>query len=331
MQPIEEEMEEINPEHSPSPPAGTISLQSLEKKTTKKKSEDDPVRLMKGRNSTDSYITMTTLNSNNTMMTSHSLRQQGNSCRFRKIKFTILRTQFCNHLAYKYYSKRQMVFSYLPLQILAMLSAILGFLGSSKGSSDDDADYKEEGTINPAFFIEGIIGTMMIFFINLSKNLNYDAKAKQHELVASQMKWLIDDLDGLEYTCFPLGVDDYSDDNINIRTDDEYDAIKKGFAKVESDFFSSTQTLQTVLPDEIGLAFSKLKFELKLLRANTNNVYHNDDLLYNRVVEFAYSELAVILGGRILYLPTPEDSVKMTLERVSTLLPSTVVDQIKLR
>mmetsp|Transcript_40242 Transcript_40242/g.40787 ORF Transcript_40242/g.40787 Transcript_40242/m.40787 type:complete len:146 (+) Transcript_40242:81-518(+) len=145
------------------------------------------------------------------------------------------------------------------------------------------------------------------------------------------MKWLIDDLDGLEYTCFPLGVDDYSDDNINIRTDDEYDAIKKGFAKVESDFFSSTQTLQTVLPDEIGLAFSKLKFELKLLRANTNNVYHNDDLLYNRVVEFAYSELAVILGGRILYLPTPEDSVKMTLERVSTLLPSSTVDQIKLR
>jgi len=177
--------------------------------------------------------------------------------------------------------------------------------------------------------------------------LNYDAKAKQHELIASQMKWLIDDLDVLEYTCLVQGKNKNknnnnnnndsgkndgataaADDDDNDGDDDDDDdniSIKKAFEKVESDFFSSTQTIQTVLPDKIGLAYSKLQFELKLLRvSNTNSVYSNDDKLYYRVVEFAYSELAVILGGRILYLPTPEESVKMTIDRVNALLPTTV-------
>jgi len=241
-----------------------------------------------------------------------------NCDRFHKIKFKILRAAFCNQLAYKYYSKRQMYVTYLPLQILAMLSSIIGFTGT--GGTYDDRESKEgtSSKFNVFSLVEGIIGTMMVFIINLGKNLSYDAKAKEHELIAATMKWLIDDLDIL--------ISKTTDGN-NIDADADSIA-KKGFEKVESDFFSYSQTIQTVLPDKIGLAFSKLQFELKLLRVNKNSVYHNDDVLYYRIVEFAYSELAVILGGRIFFLPTPEVSVKMTIDRINALLPS--LNQIKL-
>jgi len=255
----------------------------------------------------------------------------GDNCdRFHKIKFKILRTKYCNHLAYKYYSKRQLYVSYLPLQLFAMVISIVGFLGAGKGSNKECND-ESSGDINGLSLLEGILGTIMVFLISLSKNLNYDAKAKQHELVASQMKSLIDNLDVLEYTVLIQGKNDNNNDNndysadgnITSTTDDgsaDGMIIQKGFEKVESDFFSSAHTLQTVLPCKIGLAYNKLQFELQLLRINTQSVYHNDDPMYYRVVQFAYAELAVILGSRILYLPPPEVSVKMTLERVNALL-----------
>jgi len=255
------------------------------------------------------------------MMTSFQLLREkqrsdndDNCDRFHNIKFKILRAAFCNQLAYKYYSKRQMYVTYLPLQILAMLSSIIGFMGT--GGTYDDIESKEgtSSKFNVFSLVEGIIGTMMVFIINLGKNLSYDAKAREHELTAATMKWLLDDLDIL--VC-------KTTDSNNIDADADADSIaKKGFEKVESDFFSYSQTMQTVLPDKIGLAFSKLQFELKLLRVNKNSVYHNDDVLYYRIVEFAYSELAVILGGRIFFLPTPEVSVKMTIDRINALLPS---------
>jgi len=80
--------------------------------------------------------------------------------RFHRIKFKILRNKFSNHLAFKCYSKRQMVLCYLPLQILAMISTILGFLGTS-GVDQSDNNFSRLS------LVEGIIGTMILFFISL--------------------------------------------------------------------------------------------------------------------------------------------------------------------
>jgi len=287
--------------------------------------DDKPENNSNNNNNNNIGIEQEHTGSKQRMMTSFQLLREkqrsdndDNCDRFHKIKFKILRAAFCNQLAYKYYSKRQMYVTYLPLQILAMLSSIIGFTGT--GGTYDDRESKEgtSSKFNVFSLVEGIIGTMMVFIINLGKNLSYDAKAKEHELIAATMKWLIDDLDIL--------ISKTTDGN-NIDADADSIA-KKGFEKVESDFFSYSQTIQTVLPDKIGLAFSKLQFELKLLRVNKNSVYHNDDVLYYRIVEFAYSELAVILGGRIFFLPTPEVSVKMTIDRINALLPS--LNQIKL-
>jgi len=252
------------------------------------------------------------------MMTSFEyLREQrsdndDNCDRLHRIKFTVLRAKLCNHLAYRYYHTRQQYVSYFPLQILAMLSSILGYLSTSGFYEDIECEDKKRKKTNIHSLVEGIIGTMMVFLISLGKNLDYDAKAKQHELIAATMKWLMDDLDILMYKSTDSNNSDADADSIT----------KKAFEKVESDFFSYTQTIQTVLPDKIGLAFSKLQFQLKLLRVNKDSVYHNDDVLYYRISEFAYSELAVILGGNILFLPTPEVSVKMTIDRINALLPS---------
>ena len=92
----------------------------------------------------------------------------GDNCdRFHKIKFKILRTKFCNHLAYRYYSKRQMYLSYLPLQLLAMVITIIGYLGAGKGAKTECKDEEKGGGIDAFSLVDGILGTVMIFLISL--------------------------------------------------------------------------------------------------------------------------------------------------------------------
>jgi hypothetical protein len=365
-------------------------------------------------------IQAATNNKDNQHQNNHHQQQQqqhDEGDRFHRIKFKILRTQYSNQLAHKYYQKRQMCLYYLPLQILAMLSTIIGFSScytsssSSRSSStssspnedgsisnDDDNDNDNDNGINYIALIEGIIGALMVFFTNLvryisciikesnstvlwdklllfhsfytlifyshlifyrfsfffflfllffsflshiyqGKNLDYDAKSKQHQLVAVQMKWLLDDLDMIDYSGQynnkngngnnnngnvssdnGNGNDDGDINNNNGITNNNNGITNNVFEKIESTYFTTSQTVTRVVPNRIGLAYNKLEFQLRLMRVNKDSIYHHDDNVYYRVYEYAISELTVILGSRILFLPSPDVSVQNTLDRVKIML-----------
>jgi len=253
-----------------------------------------------------------------------------------------------------------MIFIFIPLQVFAMWTTLSGFIGSDK---DDKTSRPYELQV-----FDGFVGALLLFVTNLGRTLNYEGISKQHELITLQMQWLLDELDMLEHD-IKIGRGTASTENDSVINDysgtEDRNAIEhaivqreeervhqaeknKRFEKIESTFFTNQQNIQSLLPERIALSYEKLQFTLKLilrpsgfskdknqssLSVGDDGKFDVDDKLYYRIVNYAYSELAVILGrGMGVHLPHPDTAVKETIKRVVKLLytedPNSVHDEL---
>jgi len=237
-----------------------------------------------------------------------------------RLKLKILKTKLENDLACKYYSKRQFAMLFLPLSCIGMLVSIIGFVGTGPNTDTDC-----EKSIDFESLVEGLLGAIIVFLSNLSKNLNFDAKAKHHQVVASQMKWLGDNADMLCHKISSTTQDGKSRKSNN----------NKKFKKLEEHFHMSQQSVSTVPPIKIAAAFRALEYDLKLSRSIQNQKLvagrgggdddDKDDDLYT---EFYYMELATILGERIYRLPNSKVSARMAIQNAKKMYKKGLDDSI---
>jgi len=247
-----------------------------------------------------------------------------------------------------------MFFIFIPLQIFAMWTTLSGFI---RPMNDENGSTNAERGTRQYFFdlTDGCVGAFLLFLTNMGRTMNYEGKSKQHEMITLQMQWLLDELDLLEND-IKMGrrsgtegkdsnINRSSNININNATIMEeqeerfyQEGKDKRFEKIESNYFTNSQNVQSLLPERIALSYEKLKFTLRLilrpigvskdLRRSScvkadDGKYEVDDQTYYRVINYAYSELAVILGkGFGAFLPPPDRAVKRTIENVIELLCS---------
>ena len=186
-----------------------------------------------------------------------------------------------------------------------------------------------QGTNETTLTVDHVVSFGLLLFVIInymwqSKNLNFDAKAEHHQVVASQMKWLVDNADMLCHNISSTTQDGKSRKNNN--TND----IDNKFKKLEEHFHMAQQSVPTVLPIKIAVAFRTLEYDLKLSRSIQNKKlvagygggddddkdddHLEDCAVWNSYTELCYMELATILGERIYWLPNPKVSARMAIQ-----------------
>ena len=241
-----------------------------------------------------------------------------------------------------------MIFIFIPLQFLAMWTTLSVFFG--KPGEERSLELKA---------LDGFVGALLLFVTNMGRTLNYEGVSKQHELISLQMQWLLDELDMIEHELkmgksaitrrkkeFDVGASslvlgDTEDDAAEFiqRQGRRFyqDEIDQRFEKIESNYFANSQNVQSLLPERIALPYAKLSFTLTLMLrpigvVSGGNVscvkmddgkFEVDDKTYYRIINFAYSELAVVLGNYMgVFLPHPDRAVDQTIRNVTKMLCS---------
>ena len=252
--------------------------------------------------------------------------------RLNKIALMILRIKQSHQLASKIFEQRQSYFVFIPLQLLALLTAAEGILlGTGAFLSDKD------GVVG---LILGLVGLLSLTINNMSKRWDFDGKGKSHEIVARHMRWLLDDIEMI--------INHYDEqESVSVSVSD-HGSSKHGekLGQIEAAFYTESRLCQNLLPRQIEIAYEKLTIQLEIMlrppsfRGNSNGNSNGngkggdnsnidlylDDRSYYKIVKFAYSELAIVLGDSdkrwIIRLPQPDLAVQETIQRVSKVLLS---------
>ena len=303
------------------------------------------------------------------------LNREQEERRLNRIALAVLKTKQSHQLASKYFEQRQSYFVFIPLQLLATITAAVGIIFSAVSNNSTGVRNSNSNSNNVWMGLGlGFVGLLSLLVNSFSKRWDFDGKAKSHELVASHMRWLLDEIEMIHHY------------------DEESDGSRHGekLGQIESTFVTELRLCQNLLlPRPIEIAYEQLTVQLELMlrfspsfiggangntngngNGNNNNnnngnsniaipgggpdddagggyngngngngngninnnsnnngeLYYLDDRSYYKIVRFAYSELAIVLGDSddswMIRLPQPTWAVQKTIHRLSNVLLS---------
>ena len=286
--------------------------------------------------------------------------------RVRRITLIVFKKKYSHQIAGKMYEQRQWFFIYMPLQFLALIISLGGFLMGT-----DIGDENAQNTLeNWSSFTIGVIGVITLMYNNIGKKIDYDSKATSHAVVADNMRWILHDLELIQHKfrkisgcdCSSIGDsrssmdgegegdgDGDNKDDENSNTCGNCNKMKK-FAQMIDDcenlYFMDSRTPPPMLPRQIEIAFEKLTVQFELLFPAGGKKYGStsynissssngsttdfDEATYSNMLKLAFSEMAIVLGDSdkqwLITLPEPNYAVQKTMKRISKILSSVQED-----
>ena len=271
--------------------------------------------------------------------------------RIHRISLLVFKKKYSHQLASKMYGQRQLFFIYMPLQFLALLTSLIGFvMGTSLG--DEDVHNTIE---NWSSFAIGILGVITLMYNNIGKKFDYDSISTSHALVADNMRWLLHDLELIQHkfrrisgcscsiddngSSMDCGSDSVKDqENNTCENCKKMEKFKEMIDENESRYFMESRTPPPMLPRQIEIAFEKLTVQFELMFPTVGNkkgISSNEDLdldldlddaTYFNIMKLAFGEMAIVLGDSdnqwLITLPDPNYAVEKTMIRISKMLSS---------